>query len=99
MQRRKWDAQAKAMTVLEGLKGKPVAELCTEHQISQSPYDQSRDQFLAYAAKTFESHQSTKKEARLEQENTRLKQLVGELILELKQNDERLAGRRNGLCG
>jgi hypothetical protein len=28
--------KAKAMIVIEGLKGKPVAEICTEHQISQS---------------------------------------------------------------
>ena len=37
MRRRTWDAKTKAMIVLEGLKGKPVAEVCTEHQISQSP--------------------------------------------------------------
>ena len=91
MQRRKWDAKAKAMIVIEGLKGKPVAEICTEHQLSQSQYYQWRDQFLAHAASAFESQQSTKKEARLEQENTRLKQLVGELTLELKKSDELLA--------
>jgi transposase-like protein len=38
MPRRKWDAKTKALIVLEGLKGKPVAEICTEHQISQSQY-------------------------------------------------------------
>jgi hypothetical protein len=32
MQRREWDAKTKAMIVLEGLRGKPVVELCTEHQ-------------------------------------------------------------------
>lgn len=36
MHRRKWAAQTKLLIVLEGLKGKPVAEICTEHQISQS---------------------------------------------------------------
>jgi transposase-like protein len=91
MQKRKWDAKTKAMIVIEGLKGKPVAELCTEHQISQSLYYQWRDQFLAQAAKAFEDPQRTRKEARLQQENTRLKQLVGELTLELKKSDERLA--------
>jgi transposase-like protein len=40
MQRRPWDAKTKARIVLQGLQGKPVAELCTEHQISQSLYDQ-----------------------------------------------------------
>jgi transposase-like protein len=88
MHRRKWDAKTKAIIVLEGLKGKPVAEICTEHQISQSQYYQWRDQFLAHAANAFEVHQHTRKEARLEQENTRLKRLVGELLLELKKSDE-----------
>jgi transposase-like protein len=90
MHRRNWDAKTKAMIVLEGLKGKPVAEICTEHQISQSLYYQWRDQFLAHAAQAFEVDQHTRKEARLEQENTKLKQLVGELLLELKKSDELL---------
>lgn len=70
---RKWDAKTKAMIVLEGLKGKPVAELCAEHQISQAQYDQWREQFLAHVP-----------QASLARENVRLKTLVGELTLELK---------------
>ena len=88
MPRRKWDAKTKALMVLEGLKGKPVAEICTEHQISQSQYYQWRDQFLAHAAQAFEVHQHTRREAHLEHENSRLKKLVGELTLELKKSDE-----------
>jgi transposase-like protein len=91
MKRRKWDAKTKAMIVIEGLKGKPVAEICTEHQISQALYYQWRDQFLAHAATAFEDPQRTRKEARLAQENARLKPLVGELTLELKKSDELLA--------
>jgi hypothetical protein len=30
MKRRKWNAHSKAMIVIEGLKGKPVAELCAD---------------------------------------------------------------------
>jgi transposase-like protein len=88
MQRRKWDAKTKAMIILEGLKGKPVAALCTEHQISQAQYYQWRDQFLAHAPKAFEVHEHNQKEARLDRENARLKALVGELLLELKKSDE-----------
>jgi transposase-like protein len=91
MPRRKWDAKSKALMVIEGLTGKPVVEICTEHQISQSQYYQWRDQFLANAARAFEAHQYTRKEAHLEQENARLKKLVGELTLELKKSDELLA--------
>ena len=90
MHRRKRDAKTKAMIVIEGLKGKPVAELCNEHQISQAQYDQWRDQFLAHADKAFEVHQDARKEAHLERENAKLKGLVGELLLELKKSDELL---------
>jgi transposase-like protein len=88
MQRRTWDAKTKAMIVLEGLKGKPVAELCHEHQLSPAQYDQGRDQFLAHAATAFEVHEQSHREARLTQENARLKTLVGELTLERRKSDE-----------
>jgi transposase-like protein len=88
MQRRKWDAKTKAMIVLEGLKGQPVAEIGTEHQISQAQYDQWRDQFLAHASNAFEVHEQSQREARLARENARLKTLIGELTLELKKRDE-----------
>ena len=84
MQRRKWDAKTKATIVLEGLKGKPVAELCTEHQISQAQYYQWHYQSLAHASKAFEVHEQGQREARLARENARLKTLVSELTLELK---------------
>jgi transposase-like protein len=90
MHRRTWDAKTKAMIVIEGLKGKPVAELCTAHQISQAQYDQWRDQFLAHAPKAFEVHEQSQREARLARENARLNTLVGELTLELKKSDEAL---------
>jgi transposase-like protein len=90
MRKRKWDAKTKALIVLEGFKGKPVGEICTRHQISQSQYYQWRDQFLANAAHAFEARQHSRTETRLAQENARLKQLVGELTLELKKSDELL---------
>jgi transposase-like protein len=88
MKRRKWDAKTKATIVLEGLKGKPVATICQDHQISQAQYYQWRDQLLTHAPKAFEVAQQTEREARLQSENARLKKLVGELTLELKQNGE-----------
>ena len=33
MKKRKWDPKTKTLIILQGLKGKPVSELCTEHQI------------------------------------------------------------------
>jgi hypothetical protein len=91
MRKRQWEAKTNALIVLEGLQGKPVAEICHEPQISQSPYDQWRDQFLANAANAFERHQHTRQEARLEHESARLKPPVGEPTLELKTSAEWLA--------
>ncbi len=87
MHRRKWDAKLKAQIVIQGLQGKPVAELCHEYQISQSLYYQWRDQFLANASRALEVQQYDRQEARLAGENARLKTLVGELTLELKKSD------------
>ncbi|RMH05138.1 MAG: hypothetical protein D6704_09915 [Nitrospirae bacterium] len=55
--------------------------------ISQAPYYQWRDQFLPHAGQAVEVHQHSQRETRLQQENARLKHLVGELTLELKQSD------------
>jgi transposase-like protein len=74
--------------VLEGLKGRPIGELCAEHEISQAQYYQWRDLFLANAARVFEPAGVTQRQGRLERENARLKALVGELALELKKSEE-----------
>ena len=87
MKRWKWDGKTKAIVVLEGLKGKPVGAICQDYQISQAQYYQWRDLFLAHASKVFEVFQQTDREGRLQRENTRLKNLVGELTLELKKSD------------
>jgi hypothetical protein len=91
MKRRKWNAPTQAMIVIAGLKGKPVAELCTESQIRQALYDQWRDQLLAQVAKAVDDPQRSRQEARLQQENARLKPLVGKLTLEGKTSHEQLA--------
>jgi transposase len=56
MHRRIWDAKTKVMIVIQGLQRKLVAEICNEHQISQSQYYQWRDQLLADVDKAFEVH-------------------------------------------
>ena len=87
MDRRKWDPKVKTAIVLEGLKGRPIADICNEYQISQTQYYKWRDQFLANAPKLFEVGHANKREARLETENKKLKRLVGELTYELKKSD------------
>jgi transposase-like protein len=87
MHRRTWDADLKAKIVIQGLQGRSVAELCHAYQISQSLYDQWREQFLVNATRTFEVQPYDRKEAHLAREHARLKTLVGELTLERKKSD------------
>jgi transposase-like protein len=86
MKRRKWDPKTKAMIVVEGLRGKPVSEICIEHQISQAQYYQWRDQFLANMPRVFA--EDDRREKALTKENARLKRIVGDLTVELKKTEE-----------
>lgn len=73
MQRRKWDSKTKVQVVIQGLKGRAVAEICGEYQISQNRYYQWRDQFLSNAGKAFETAKQSRTEERLAKENEKLK--------------------------
>jgi transposase-like protein len=86
MKRRQWDPKKKAIIVLEGLKGKPIADLCIEHQISQAQYYQWRDQFLSNMSQVFTNEGRREKE--LTKENVKLKKIIGELTVELKKTEE-----------
>jgi putative transposase len=101
MPRRQWEANTTALLVIEGLQGKPVAELGTEHQSSQAQSYQWRDQFLAQAPKALEVHEQRQREARLVRENASLKTLVAQRhegllqrIRELKAEPPRWGYRR-----
>ncbi len=85
MKYRKWDAKTKAMIVLEGLKGKPVRDICVEYQISQTQYYLWRDKLLSSMPQVFASN-SRKEEAQT-REISRLKEIIGELTVELKKSD------------
>jgi transposase-like protein len=86
MERRKWDPKQKALIVLQGLKGKPIADICAEHQITQSQYYLWSDQFLAKMHTVFV--ESDRKEQTLTRENARLKKIIGDLTIELKKTEE-----------
>ncbi len=82
MPRRKWDPQTKATVVLQGIKGRPVADICIEHQISQAQYYQWREQFMKKMPGLFANND--RREQSLALENSRLKKIIGELTVELK---------------
>jgi putative transposase len=41
-----WTAEDKAKIVVQGLKGRSVAEICNEYRIHQTQYYKWREQFL-----------------------------------------------------
>ena len=84
---RRWTAEEKAKIVLQGLKGRAVAELCNEYQIHQQQYYRWREQFLENLDKVFETNKQNKKEERLKQEVQKLKAIIGDLTVELKKSD------------
>jgi len=52
---RHWSPALKARVVLEGLRGRPEADICERHGIKPSEYRRWRRQFLANAARPFEA--------------------------------------------
>lgn len=88
MKPKRWDSKTKARVVLEGIKGRKVAEICNDYQVGQTQYYQWRDQFLSNLSKPFETKKTTSKEERLKAEVQKLRSLVGELTLELKKIEE-----------
>ena len=54
MKQRKWSGEEKLAIVLEGLKGKrAAADICREHQISQTLFYRWRDKFLEGGKRAF----------------------------------------------
>lgn len=83
-----WSGKEKLAIVLEGLSGTcSVGELCNRHGVAQSMYYRWRDQLLADGAKLFERGGVDHVRDRLERENRKLKETIGDLTLELKKND------------
>lgn len=88
MEKRKWQSQQKLTIALEGLSGQiEISKLCAKYQIAQTQYYQWRDQLLKFGKSAFETKDITKKEQRLEQENQKLKRIIGDLTVELKKNE------------
>jgi len=83
-----WTGKEKLAIVLQGLKGMTtISELCNDHGITQVMYYKWRDQLLSDGEKLFERGGIDHARERLERENQKLKETIGELTLELKKND------------
>lgn len=90
MKKRKWTGQQKLQIVIEGMSGKrSISDLCSHYQVGQSQYYKWRDQLLAQGASVFDTRPDKKVE-RLTNQNKQLKNLIGELTVELKKTEQEL---------
>lgn len=90
MKRRRWDSKVKTRIVLEGLSGRPVAEICNDYEIHQNQYYTWRDKFLSESHRAFESWKDGGEVNRLRKKNQELTQIIGSLTVELKKTEEDL---------
>ena len=71
--------------MLESLSGRiEITKLCAKYKIARTQYYQWRDHPLKFGHQAFETKNITKKEQHLQQENKKLKSIIGDLTAELK---------------
>jgi len=95
MKPRKWTVDEKFAIVLEGLREKKsVAEICREHQISESLYYRWRDKFLEAGKKGLVNGASDDNVYKAEIE--KLQKIIGKqaIQIEILKKTEELFGRK-----
>ena len=91
MKNRQWTSKQKSQIILEGLSGSiEITKLCQKYQIAQTQYYKWRDQFLSNCHESFEIKKKTDKEQRLEAQNQKLRNIIGDLTIELKKSEYEL---------
>ena len=84
MKRRHFSPEEKMAIILTGLKGEQsIAEICREHQISQSQYYKWRDRFLEAGKNALAYGVPSKKEAMLMAEIKRLQRIIGKQTVQI----------------
>jgi transposase-like protein len=78
---RRFSAEEKRTIVLAYLSGVRMVDLCREHQVTSPTVYGWRDRFLEGGLRALEGDTPSKREASLERENGRLRDLVAELAL------------------
>jgi len=90
---RKFTAQQKTELVLAALKGqRSVAELCREHDMSETLLRRWREQFLAGGAERLAGRAERTQLDELRAQNARLERALGRKTMELEISGELLRG-------
>ena len=90
---RKFTAQQKSELVLASLRGpKTIAQLCREHEISETLLRRWREQFLAAGAERLQGRQERTEADELRRQVSRLERALGRKTLEVEVAGELLRG-------
>jgi transposase len=90
---RKFSAQQKTELVLASLRGsKTIAQLCREHDISESLLRKWREQFLAAGAERLHGRQERTEADELRRQVSRLERALGRKTMEVEVAGELLRG-------
>jgi transposase len=90
---RKFTAQQKSELVLASLRGpKSIAELCREHEISESLLRKWREQFLAAGAERLQGKSERTEADELRRQVSRLERALGRKTMEVEIAGELLRG-------
>jgi transposase len=90
---RKFTAQQKSELVLASLRGpKTIAELCREHEISESLLRKWREQFLAAGAERLQGKTERTEADELRRQVARLERALGRKTMEVEIAGELLRG-------
>jgi transposase len=90
---RKFSAQQKSELVLASLRGpKTIAELCREHEISESLLRKWREQFLAAGAERLQGKSERTEADELRRQVARLERALGRKTMEVEIAGELLRG-------
>lgn len=83
--RKKWKAEEKLAVIMDGLRGRPVKEICQEYGISEAQYYKWRDQGMALMKQGFEDKRQSANQS-VEADRNRLLKIIGEqqLIIDLQ---------------
>ncbi len=77
--KKKWTAEEKLAVVLDGLKGRPVREVCREHGISDNQYYKWREEALTGMRGSLQDKRSKQcRDRSWEVERNRLLKMIGE---------------------
>ena len=90
---RKFSAQQKSELVLASLRGpKTIAQLCREHDISETLLRRWREQFLAAGAERLQGRQERTEADELRRQVSRLERALGRKTMEVEVAGELLRG-------